>query len=46
MGGWIVEVRVAEDGSILGITPTLVPFYGAIENDWKNWRNRLKEEQT
>jgi predicted phosphodiesterase len=46
MGGWIVEVRVAEDGSILGITPTLVPFYAAIENDWKNWRNIfLKEEK-
>lgn len=40
MGGWIVEVRVAEDGSILGITPTLIPFYSAIENDYRNWRSR------
>ena len=38
MGGWIVEVTVTEDGSIKGITPTMIPFYSAIENDWKNWR--------
>ena len=38
MGGWIVEVTVSEDGSIKGITPTMIPFYSAIENDWKNWR--------
>ena len=39
MGGWIVEVTVSEDGSIRGITPTMIPFYSAIENDWKNWRS-------
>ena len=38
MGGWIVEITVSEDGSIKGITPTMIPFYSAIENDWKNWR--------
>lgn len=38
MGGWVVEVQVAEDGSIRSITPTLIHFYPEIEADWKNWR--------
>ena len=39
MGAWIVEVTVSEDGSVKWITPTMIPFCSAIENDWKNWRN-------
>lgn len=38
MGGWIVEILVAQDGSIKEIMPTLIPFYTAIKDDWKNWR--------
>ena len=37
--GWIVEILVGEDGAIKEIMPTLIPFYAAKENDWKNWRN-------
>ena len=40
MGGWIVEILVGEDGAIKEIMPTLIPFYAAKENDWKNWRDR------
>ena len=39
MGGWIVEILVGEDGAIKEIMPTLIPFYAAKENDWKNWRD-------
>lgn len=38
MGGWIVEVLVGKDGSVQEITPTLVPYYSAIPDDYKNWR--------
>ena len=39
MGGWIVEILVGEDGAIKEIMPTLIPFYAAKEEDWKNWRS-------
>lgn len=39
MGGWIVEILVDENGYIKEIMPTLVPFYSAIPDDWKNWRD-------
>lgn len=42
MGGWIVEVRVDADGSIQEIVPLLVPFYAAVKEDWKNWRDKTK----
>lgn len=38
MGGWIVECRVDEDGSVQEIMPLLVPFYAPVKEDWKNWR--------
>jgi DNA polymerase II small subunit/DNA polymerase delta subunit B len=38
MGGWIVDVTVAKDGSVLSITPEFIPFYKAIKDDYKNWR--------
>jgi hypothetical protein len=39
MGGWIVEILVGEDGAIKEIMPTLIPFYVAKTDDWKNWRD-------
>lgn len=37
IGGWIVTVTVAEDGSILRISPEFIPFYSSIKNDYKNF---------
>ena len=39
MGGWIVEIVVDATGAIREITPTMIPFYAAKEDDWKNWRD-------
>lgn len=38
MGGWIVECLVDEKGYLKEIVPHLIPFYAAINDDWKNWR--------
>ncbi len=38
IGGWIVEVHVDEIGIIKKIKQEYVPFYRAINDDWKNWR--------
>lgn len=38
MGGWIVEVLVSKDGFVQKISPTFVPYYSAIPDDYKNWR--------
>lgn len=38
VGGWIVELRVDDEGSITRITSTFFPFYKAIKNDYKNWQ--------
>jgi hypothetical protein len=40
MGGWIISVIVAEDGSILSIIPEFIPFYKAIKDDYTNWRDK------
>jgi UDP-2,3-diacylglucosamine pyrophosphatase LpxH len=37
MGGWIVTIRVDENGSIQGFAPELIPFYSSIKDDWKNY---------
>lgn len=39
MGGFIVEVRVHDDGSIDEIQYRFFPFYKAIGNDYMNWRD-------
>ena len=39
MGGWIVEILVTKEGVIKEIVPHMIPYYAAIENDWKNWRD-------
>lgn len=38
VGGWIIEIRVNDDGTINRFTSTFFPFYRAIKDDWKNWQ--------
>ena len=38
MGGWIIEASVNSDGFIEGISQRYIPYYVAIQEDWKNWR--------
>lgn len=38
MGGWIVEIKVRDDGAIERIKQEFIPFYRSIKDDWKNWR--------
>lgn len=38
MGGYIVEIHVAEDGTINRIKSEFIPFYKAIKDDYLNWR--------
>lgn len=37
LGGWVVEVHVDSNGTILSLNSTLIPFYRGIEDDYKNW---------
>lgn len=37
MGGWIVTIRVDENGYIQGFTPEYVPYYYSIKDDYKNF---------
>lgn len=39
MGGWIVTVKVDENGTIKSIIPEYIPFYEAIEEDYKSYWN-------
>lgn len=41
LGGWIVTIRVSDDGTIQGFAPEFIPFYKSIRDDWKN-RNYKK----
>ena len=36
LGGWIVTIKVATDGTIKSIAPQFIPYYKSIENDYKN----------
>lgn len=36
IGGWIITIKVLEDGSIKSITPQFIPYYKSIPNDYKN----------
>lgn len=38
MGGWIVTIRVDENGYIQGFTPEFVPYYYSIKDDYKNFK--------
>lgn len=37
MGGWIIEAYVHDDGSVERIKQEFIPFYQAIQEDYKNW---------
>lgn len=37
MGGWLVTVRVDENGYIQRFAPEYVPYYYSIKDDWKNF---------
>lgn len=38
IGGWIVTVKVDEDGTIQGISPEFIPFYSSIKDDYKSFK--------
>lgn len=38
MGGWIVTIRVSDDGTIQGFSPEFVPYYSSIKDDYKNFK--------
>jgi UDP-2,3-diacylglucosamine pyrophosphatase LpxH len=38
VGGWIVTVRVDENGTVKSIAPEFIPFYSSIKDDYKNFR--------
>lgn len=37
MGGWIVTIRVDENGYIQGFAPEYVPYYSSAKDDYKNY---------
>lgn len=37
MGGWIITVKVDQNGTIKSIEPVMMPFYKGIENDYLNY---------
>ena len=38
LGGWIVTVRVDEDGTIQSFGQEFIPFYKSIKDDYKNYK--------
>jgi UDP-2,3-diacylglucosamine pyrophosphatase LpxH len=38
LGGWIVTVRVLEDGTIAGFQPEFIPYYASIKEDYKAYK--------
>lgn len=40
IGGWIVTVRVDENGTIQGFAPEFIPFYSSIKDDYKKYKIR------
>ena len=38
LGGWLVTVRVDENGYIQGIAPEFVPYYTSTKDDYKNFK--------
>jgi len=39
MGGWIVEVKLDADGSIVSVKQEFIPYYKPIKDDYKNFLN-------
>ena len=38
IGGWIVTIRVDENGHIQGFAPEFIPYYKSLTDDYKNYR--------
>lgn len=38
IGGWIITVRVDAGGTIRAISPTFIPYYNSIKDDYKNYK--------
>lgn len=38
LGGWIVEVKVDDKGTIKAFKSQFVPYYKSLTNDYKNWK--------
>ena len=38
MGGWIVTIRVIDDGTIVGFEPEFVPYYASNKDDYKKFK--------
>lgn len=38
LGGWIVTIRVDENGHIQGFAPEFIPYYKSIKDDYKNYK--------
>jgi biotin operon repressor len=38
LGGWIIEARVMDDGSLDSVKSKFFPYYTAIKDDYLNWR--------
>lgn len=39
MGGWLVTIHVAKDGTIQRFMPEFIPYYNSIRDDYKNFRH-------
>ena len=37
LGGWIVTIKVSENGTIKSITPQFIPYYKSIADDYKHF---------
>lgn len=38
LGGWVVDILVDESGTIRTISPTFIPYYHCIKDDYKNYK--------
>ena len=38
LGGWIVTIKVLDDGTIIDILPEFVPYYASIKDDYKKYK--------
>lgn len=38
LGGWIVTIRVSDEGVILSFNPEFVPYYSSIKEDYKSYK--------
>lgn len=38
LGGWIITIRVLEDGTIIDFKPEFIPYYVSLKDDYKNFK--------